>query len=92
MIEAQLNQDQEKYNRIAEIRQRKFNNLMRIEADLVYYGHFTATDIAKMKVVERRFHINEINRRLKEAEEQRKKAQANKGKKSSGSRRGKRRR
>ena len=66
MIDAEREEDQELYDKLFEIRERKFNNLLRIEADLVYYGHFTLSDVRTMKVIERRYHINEINRRLEE--------------------------
>lgn len=66
MIEAENNSDQELYDQIAKIREQQFTNLMRIQADLVYFGHFTLSDTERMKVIERRFHINEINRRIEE--------------------------
>lgn len=69
MIDAYDEEDWESYDKWSNYINESFTNLMKIEADLVYYGRFTRNDIQQMKPVERRFHIQEINRRNKEIEE-----------------------
>ena len=72
MTEALFNQDQETYDKLFNYRVEQFNNLLRIESDLVYYGHFTIADIQNMKVVERRYHTKLISERLEAISKQRK--------------------
>lgn len=63
MIEAYNNQDEETYSKIFNARSKHFENLLAIEDVLVYYGNFSVADIEKMKVIERRFHLQKVRER-----------------------------
>lgn len=74
MTDLLLREEYEAFESIEEHRNRRLHDLLSIESDLVYYGHFTSSDVNKMKVIERKFHINHIDERfraMKEARENR---------------------
>lgn len=66
MINAEIAQDQEQYNKVRDYRDSVYTSLLQIQCDLMEYGHFTRQDVMKMKVIERRFHIRRIEEKLKE--------------------------
>lgn len=51
----------EEIEALFEYRQMRLKELLKIQFDLVYYAHFSAADIEKFKVIERRYFITEIN-------------------------------